>query len=284
MRRFSVLNRFQGAIAGCLFSQTSQENSLCVYSQISDALITSSELAEKQWQQIRQYCGGKTASSTELALLLLPMFLFFHENLGLLKQQLEPARGFCPDVDDVFVWGSAMAWVIKDKLQPPMLLEQLRRDHSQVNSNILPQLKLVQMFLSENAGLKQVVDKLARHGSVEQTALALSLYCFFYTREDFSVSVNRAIKTGFSVPVVASLTAALAGGYNSYIGIPIFWRLTTEESIAYQNLYGRIERLFFAWCGVYQPNLLAVSSKEAIASFGIIQPRSSFELISQASD
>jgi len=273
--RYSLLNRFQGALFASLLARDSVNPLSRSYVELSEILITSGNFSPTS--DILN-CHN----TAQLTLFLVPVFVFFHENPTMLKQQLDPLRSCFPNVDDVLLWGEALGGILAAKYQPATLLKQLLPRYPQ--TDLAPQLELIESFLRKNAGLCQVVACLNRFNQPCQTALALSLYCFLYTPEAFTLCVKRAGGTGKFAPLTTPLTGALAGSYNSFIAIPVSDRLALRENPQTQQLNQTIQRLFLAWSGVYQPTLGGDLSSEALATPGVIQPRPSLRLISQKSD
>lgn len=273
--RHSLLDRFRGALFGSLLVHDSKKPLSRSYVELSETLITTGKFSPTP--DILD-CNN----TAQLALSLLPVFLFFHENLTLLKQELEPLRTVFPNLDEVLLWGEAMSGIVAEKYQPDTLLEQILPHYP--HTELAQQLELIQSFLRKNAGLCQVVSCLNRFNQPIPTALALSLYCFVYTPDAFPLCVNRAGNTGKFAPLTTPLTAALAGSYNSFIAIPVSERLALKKNPQSQQLHETIQQLFLAWSGVYQPTLGTHLSFEALASPGVIQPRPSLRVISQKYD
>jgi hypothetical protein len=105
------------------------------------------------------------------------------------------------------------------------------------------------------------------------SAIALSLYFFLDTPEQFDLSLKRAALINY--PLVLPFTGALAGAYHGFTGIPLAWRFIPTE-LAFPD---RIRHFWGQWSGVLSENTLPFST--AIASPLVIQQRPNVPLISQ---
>ncbi len=304
--RYSLLSRFQGGLLGSILGELWSSNflrqdwrslpnqKLSPWSEIgictAESLIRSGKLDPSDWQHI-PHCQEvfldlkNTASSSEAALAILPIALFFHESPSLLREKLEQAAAIWQHSregsENILVWGYAIALALKEKLDPSQFIAQILDHLGIVETSIGQQLVKVQTFLARGTGLEQVVAQLSRQGKPSQTAIALALYCFGYTPEDFRLCVTRAARTGYQPRRTAALTGALAGVYNSFSGIPACWRLASQRHQIGKETYQRAKRLFAVWSGVYEPDSIDLPQSAAVASPLIIQPRSSLKMISQ---
>jgi hypothetical protein len=286
--RYSVLSRFQGAICGKLIAQALVNNAR---SEPEFSYLTKREIATiakiipflevypPDWLELPE-----TSSSAAIALATLPLTLLFHDNPHQWEKQLQSVlenREDCTQiVEDVLIWGYGLTLALREKLETRCLISQLLERYGTASTPLIEQLKQVQTFLEHGTPLEKVVFELSRHRNPNSTeAIALSYYCFAHTPEDFHLCLMRSYRCGFQISVTTPLTAALAGAYNSFSGIPLPWRLKLGRGG--QELSQKIIELFAVWSGVKQLNRLEVFQDTAIALSGTIQPRPSLKIVSQ---
>ena len=282
-----------GEGSGSRFEQAQDQN-LSVWSQIAietaEKLIQSGQLTSADWQQLsqpvhRRSTAGKraadpdtgqinpTATSSEAALATLPVILFFHESPSLLVEQLQQAAAVWlhPSAlpTELYVWGTAIALALRERLQPAQFVSQLLQSLKTVEPPLVQQLEEIQGFIDHGIGLSQIRSR--------YSPLLKAFYYFGFTPEDFRLSVERAAQSD-EAPLTTALTGALAGVYNSLSGMPIGWRLGDRHPAISHSLQ-QSQRLFDTWSGVYTPE--AISTTAAIASVLVMQKRSSLKIISQ---
>jgi hypothetical protein len=229
----------------------------------------------------------KTITSGEAALVFLPVILFYHESLSLMTTQIRQRGQYwhysIPLIDHVLIWGYTIALALKGKLDVRHLVEQILVGVGESQSSVLQQLEHIKSLIAQGKDLEKVVEKLLNQSSSDEAAIALSLYCFSSTPEDFRLCISRAIATGYQTEITSALTGILAGAYNSIAGIPLDWRVVIQEMATYQQGEKQVQLLYQAWSGAYQLDANNLS-RLAIASAGTIQSRSSLSIISQKDD
>ncbi len=251
--RYSLLHRFQGSICG-------------------------SAIAEKLVSQSPE----KLSDTNQIILDILPITIFFHDHPYGLREELESLWAPpLPPLEDALIWGEAIALALREKLDMRRFITQVLKFYRTDSSPLPDQLRQIEIFLKQATPLTQVVSQLSRQGMKSQTAIALAIYCFASTPEDFHLSVLRATQTGAIASLTTPLTAALSGAYNSFQGIPIAWRLTFEKEEMGRQCYDSASHLFTRWAGVYPTSEHLLSPSVAVASVRVMQPRSSLQLISQ---
>lgn len=184
------------------------------------------------------------------AIAVLPVSLFFHESENQLCLQLQRALSLqqpsTQSASIALALGYAIAQALQEKLNPETLIAQIVRYLQTVEqpkadtTALMAQLSQVQTLLDQGVTLKAAVTQLLEGRSPsalpeaqrEQIPFALALYCFLSTPEDFRLALLRALQVGYCSTVVATLTAALSGAYNSALGIPIAWRLQLNSCLA----------------------------------------------------
>lgn len=225
-----------------------------------------------------------TASSSEAAVATLPIALFFHEDEVKLRQQLLKAAAVwqqdSSESEDVLAVALAIALALTEKLDFTTLIPRTLAYLGTSQTPLVNQLEKVQTLVDKGAGLDTTLTQLRqdaqRTGKAESRSdmsIALAFYCFLNTPEDFRLCVTRAARTGYQPQTTAALTGALSGVYNSVIGIPIGWRLTTNRiSTGIQRLQ-QADRLLALWSGVYDVSAVDQCQQAAVAAPRVIQPR-----------
>jgi len=271
----STLSRFQGALCGSVIAPTFL-NQLVIFQ--AKSLIESGTLDLSNLKSLEKL------TISQIAVASLPVILFFHENPQLLTEKLtaivtqinKPAE----TLQELLIWGKALALALQEKLQPQNLIAQLLESKTQ--TKLEQQLQQIQTYLEQDLSLHQVVSKLSRVQGQEQTALALAIYCFAFTADDFNLATSRASLINYQPEITASLTGILSGVYNSYQGIPLKLRLSGQQDSQVQISSTIARQLYASWCGITEFGLTSwQQSTRAIAATGLIQPRTQLKIISQ---
>jgi ADP-ribosylglycohydrolase len=225
-----------------------------------------------------------TASSSETAVATLPMALFFHDDEVKLRQQLLKASTIWQHdseaFEEVLAVAFAIALALTEKLDCATLIPRILTFVGTSQAPVVQQLERVQTLLEQGAGLDATVIQLRQDSqrigaplARSCTSIALAFYCFLDTPEDFRLCVSRALRTGYQPQITAALTGALAGVYNSVIGIPAGWRLAANRiNIGVQTLQ-LADRLLSVWSGIYDVSAVDRCPMVAVAAPRVIQPR-----------
>lgn len=200
-----------------------------------------------------------TASSSEAALATLPIALFFHDEPSKLRQQLQQATAHWHQTEQdqgVLAVGYAIALALTEKLNHT-LIDQIINLLGNPQTLLGQQLQQVKDLIYKGASLDIAVSQLQKEAKLQgakacpDTAIALAFYCFLSTPEDFRLSLRRASRISHQPQLISALTGAIAGAYNSNIGIPVGWRLGANQiNITTQRLQ-LAEEMFAVWSGVY---------------------------------
>jgi hypothetical protein len=193
---------------------------------------------------------------------VLPVVLFFHENLIKLRQNLMIiAELWQVDAiirDGMLAISYAIAQSLTEKLTVATLIPQTISFLGETSTNLPQQLLKVKTLIDNGAGLDSAQAELTR---LEKpgNAVAMAFYCFLSTLEDFRLSVLRADKLNRYSKTIAILTGALSGSYNSTSGIPVIWQISLLDSNLPQkwqitssdNMLRLVNTLMAVWSGVY---------------------------------
>lgn len=197
-------------------------------------------------------------SELEPWMAVIPIGLFFHEddvqlrqNIGKLATAQQLPSTF---MDRASVVGFVIACALRDTLDPATLIPRTRDylKSIQAEPTLGEQLATVQTLLDRGASLEHTRIVLTRwrstnpeHLSDDQMAIALAFYCFLSTPEDWRLSVLRSLQLQPYAQLTTVITAAFSGAYNTQLGIPIEWRMATDNCIRQLAI-----RLYAAWSGV----------------------------------
>jgi hypothetical protein len=225
-----------------------------------------------------------TASSSEAGVATLPIALFFHEDQAKLRQKLlEAAELWQHDSkadESVLAVAFAIALALTEKLDFATLIPRTLAYLGTSPAPLVQQLEQVQTLLEQGAGLDRTLTQLHQGTQRKGTSLgrpylpiALAFYCFLSTPEDFRLCVTRAARSGYQSQTTATLTGALAGAYNSIIGLPVGWCLAANRITTSVQRLQQVERLFAVWSGAYDVSTADQCHRVAVAAPRVIQPR-----------
>jgi hypothetical protein len=302
--KYSLLSRFQGGLLGSLVGETLARQAqkaktitvsdlkLSPWSQIasdlSDRLLAFGNLSIDDWEQIYQqyqnfFRKKAMPRSDAIALAVLPLLFFFHEDSDLLKNQLQPLSQVWllseEILEDVCIVGYTISLALKERLDSEGAIAQILTRYRGTNSLLIQQLEQFQTFLVQKASLEEIILKTTRQANLKNSSFPMALYCFSYTPEDLPLSLLRAARV--EQPTIAPLTGALAGAYNSLNGIPLGWRVAIGRHPLGHSQAQQIKKIFSLWSGAYQSDRSEILESMAIASPSAIQPRPSLKIISQ---
>ncbi|TVQ47845.1 MAG: ADP-ribosylglycohydrolase family protein [Gloeocapsa sp. DLM2.Bin57] len=273
---YSTLSRFQGAIWGSLNITQSDILSELMIKQTKN-LIESGDLNIKQME------GLANLTISQMAVATLPVLLFFHDSPQLLTNKLTAIitklNQTTETLQELLTWSKAISLALTEQLEPQDLLKQLLQENSQ--TKLTEQLEQVQSYLEQNLSLNQVVNKLSRLKQPE-TAIALAIYCFLFTPQDFNLAINRAKQSKYQPEITQALTGALTGVYNGYHNIPLQLRLSLQQNHQQRISITIASQLYASWCGITPTGLANwQQTSQTIAQPGLIQPRKQLKIISQ---
>ncbi|WP_413166944.1 ADP-ribosylglycohydrolase family protein [Capilliphycus salinus ALCB114379] len=215
-------------------------------------------------------------SAGEVALAMLPIALYFHEQPEELQQQLTEAikvwQHSAPAVvleEAVQTFSLAIALALKEDLDPESLIPHLLDRLNHRPSDWCKQLQQVQRLAQQKASLETAREELlknasqADHGVEETSAIAVAFYSFVRTPHDPAIAILRTVELSGASPRATALTGALSGAYNSLSSFPVSWQMqvkttassgsgiTTEAAGTTGELLQQANELFAVWSGVY---------------------------------
>ncbi|GAA6617808.1 ADP-ribosylglycohydrolase family protein [Scytonema sp. NUACC26] len=277
--RYSLLNRCHGVFLGAIigenialknnkdFSEDAfvHSENFSHWSQIAtsytESLIAISRLEESD-TRCKQEQRIQLADNLLVIPAVLPVVLFFHENLIKLRQNLMAISEFW-QVDAIIRDGMlavsyALAQSLTEKLTQATLIPQTISFLGETSTSLPQQLLKVKTLIDSGAGLDSAQAELTR-AEKPGSAIAMALYCFLSTIEDFRLSILRAQRLNRYSKTIALLTGALSGAYNSTTGIPMTWQISLLDSNLPQkweitssyNMLRLTNTLMAVWSGVY---------------------------------
>jgi hypothetical protein len=287
--QYSLLSRFHGCIIGSFLAEerlNSQQSFKNDVANLTTCLLKSA-IATEDWKQNYSFSlnkKGSKLSSGEAIAVLLPVFVLFHDDFRVLEQQLKDFASLWAidreTVEEMLTWGYALALAFREKLNGESAIEQLLASQFKIPISLKQQLEQAEICRHKRLSLKQSISQIARSDNLASNAIALALYCFASTPEDFYLAIMRAARVAKLAPEIAYLTGAIAGAYNSYSGIPLRWRVNVRQPSSISTLE-QITELFAVWSGAYRLTNLTALQEAAIASASVIQSRSTLKIISQ---
>lgn len=202
----------------------------------------------------------ENSEGNEATAIALPIALFFHEDAAKLRRSLNQLAASSKETrDGILAMGYCLLQIAQEKLDPGSIIPQIIT-YIQSDGDRASELGQVQTLLETGASLETACSLLSNN-------ISLALYCFLSTPEDFRLSVMRALRIARVQPqLVAALTGAMSGTYNSLAGIPVSWRIamtrpkTAEKFLnpcwgvtSGAEIVQLATNLFAAWSGVYWP-------------------------------
>ncbi|MDJ0714031.1 MAG: ADP-ribosylglycohydrolase family protein [Prochloraceae cyanobacterium] len=298
---YSLVLRFQGALIGSYLgenfsnsypklTQQKQGSWTEMGIELAEILYGSDKLTRTNWQKLQnrnvEKLNGKNFDSCrEIAIAIAPVVLLFHESTSLLTEKLTQILKMC-DVsaetsEYLLVWAYFLAAIVKEKSVRDISLFETIQKTPIAKTHLAPEIEAVERYSKEGTSLEKIVSYLSRQNQPDRGAIALAIYCFNYTREDFRLCLLRAKNSNFQTNITPALVGAIAGAYNSINGIPINWRIYCQKQSDLHAIDNKAKELFSLWSGVYQPSSNKIPSYAAVAAPQIVQPRSSLKIISQ---
>ena len=229
-------------------------------------------------------------------LILLPAIIFSEGDRQSLtkiiaQNNLQPSSE-AKDREDLLIWNCLVNLALRSQfeLQDLNLRQVIKQAliRAEARQTTLTQkLETVIEEWERGCSLDRLTEKLLEEENIEQTAIALSCYCFFSTPQEFELGVKRAANLEPQLAsLVLALTATLSGAYNGVAGIPRNWRAIANQNPIYQQEQQTAAKLFQAWIGVYSSDNFCLTGKQKIdvvALANTIQPRKALKIISQRS-
>ncbi|MGL5793581.1 MAG: ADP-ribosylglycohydrolase family protein [Waterburya sp.] len=272
------------------------EQLVAIVSNNSNFVLADVAVNQKQIVSLLEY--------QNILLPLLPLVIFWGDNQDLLTAiitQCNLNTTHAMEIkEDVLIWSYLLALVSKQQLDSQtlnvrLIVKQILAGVKVETSSLIQKLEIVSQGWEQGITWQQLTERLLTTGNWGQIAIALAVYCFGSTPQDFWLSSKRAANLDQNLAALTTaLTATISGAYNGMTGIPGSWRtiklprVTSGEAIAnqhqtYQQAQSIGRELWKSWLGIYSDNekLLYDQQLHAVALPNIIQPRKTLKIISQ---
>ena len=293
---YSLPSRFKGALLGCLIGESLNSNSRKInfcWQQSSSSLplkiaiaglksiINCRELNVQSWltnlasDKVDYLTLKNKASSSQTAIISLPVVLFYYEDLNKLRENLQLTINLWQDEtlsqENVFLWGYLIQLILNHQLNPKQIIPKLILMMEKQKLSMGEILLQVDSYIQQQTSVEEVSNYLSRNCDPDLRAILQSIYCFASIPDDFCLGIQRTLISTYQPKLTLTLTAILLGLYNSYNYIPLHWRLLLKESELGKEIEVLSEHLFALWSGSY--HLKMMESHQPCYSLGIIQTR-----------
>ena len=294
--RYLLRDRFLGACFGVVIAEelSAQENKLregikpqqISWLKINQEIATEIPLHCEQslsWENLNLNLMQKITVS-ELALAVLPIILYYHDNLhqleSLLYQNAQYWRIPPSNLDGILWWSATISLILREKLVPEDLWQQLAMTCKIFSTSFRENLKSLQILFNQGLSIVEITEELSWTVNPGNLPFLLSLYCFFQTPENLSLALKQATKVENRTAELLALTGFLSGAYSSRTGLPVKWDKFCQNRDDYQKICQLGRRVFDLWSGVYLPgNNVNISA--IVATPRTLQNRPHLTVISQ---
>lgn len=268
--QYSLANRVRGAFLGAVLGEKLATGNCSNLGKIAvtgtQSLINLGTVDIDNWLLEENNNSNNIQRNGQKIIAALPLAIFYHENLGKMRQsiiEMVNKWGWDDIVrDGSLVIGYAMAKCLNEKLVAEKLITEIR-DFLGATSTLIPEkLMIVDHLLRENTGL-EIVQSQIKSPEILTNNISLAIYSFLSTLEDFKLTVLRTSKNNY-LPypdITGAMAGALSGAYNSKINIPITWQMSlASEKLPLWGLKNVDQMLKLAdsmiavWSGCYHVN------------------------------
>lgn len=269
--RYSLLTRFRGcwlgALLGGIYSFDTSGQMVRGYMAVAGAesLIKLGRFEPEDWYMRfsgNPNLGTKDSFIEEALIASIPVALFYHEDEIKLRQNLLAlVKIWSAELvgqDEVLAVGYTLSQSLKEKIHPATLIPQII-SFLGTPSRMAQDLARVQTYLEQGSGLEIVATEFQQPEMLQRSRVALALYCFLSTAEDYRLSILRAARID-ARQITATLTGAISGAHNGTVGIPasslqiVLSRSETALAAWSMDITQMLEladRLLAVWSGVY---------------------------------
>ncbi|WP_144053349.1 hypothetical protein [Xenococcus sp. PCC 7305] len=297
--RYSLQERFLGAFFGSVIGEQWQHQDiqekisteklkpeqtpwLAVHQKLVAQIPLSWDLSLswENWELNR----AKKLTSSEIAIALLPIILYYHDNLTqlefLLQQVIQDWKIPLSNIHGLLLWSTGISLALREKIAPEYLWKQLSVNSKFFASSAPYKLENLQTLFDRGLSITEVTEELSLVVSQDMLPFLLSLYCFYQTPENFLLAIKQAFRVDNTVSGLMALTGCLSGAHNSRIGLPVNWEKLCQRENDYQKIWQLASRVFATWSGVYLPgNNVTISA--VVSTPQTFQTRSNLKIISQ---
>ena len=235
------------------------------------------------WEDLSINSGEKITISG-MALAVFPIILYYHDNLHQLEFLLHQSAQYwqipSSNLDGILWWSTAISLVLREKLELEDLLKQLTVTSQIFTTSFSEDLGSLQILFDRGLSITEATEELSLVAQPSNLPFLLSLYCFYQTPENFTLTMKQAMSVKHRTSDLLVLTGFLSGAYNSRTGLPINWEKFCQNEDNYQKVLQLGRRVFAVWSGVYVPgNNVNISA--IVVTPRTLQNRSHLKIISQ---
>jgi hypothetical protein len=271
--RYSLVNRVRGAFLGAFLGESLSNPNGVNLDRIAvlgtESLISLGRLDVEDWLKRQEATDIKLekniSSWGQMILATLPVVMFFHENPVKMRENILELQKIWKWQDEPIVRdgsliiGYAIAQSLNEKLNPRTLISETVSFLDKTSTSLPQQLIKVNDLLKRGVGLETATRELS---SPEQLTsnIGLAVYCFLSTLEDFSFTILRANQNhDFASPdVTGAIAGGLSGAYNSMVGIPVNWQISSSVTNSptwglenFAQMLKLADTMMAVWAGVY---------------------------------
>lgn len=219
---------------------------------------------------------------------MLPIALFWHDNLPQLKQQVGEhlLKEVEPDLQAGMMGiGVAIALLCQEQANAKTLIPQLLTQKFLSGTDCQAHLRQVQALLKTHASLTTVWNRVSQDQSLPAqqfaAAMAMAMYCWSSTADSFPLTISRILALPQPSVLAVLIVSALSGVFEGISGIPLNWQtpLFTPSSLrSRQSILTSADQLFATWSGYYCHEALPSPlhlEQATVSAPGVLRPRGS---------
>ena len=300
---YSLLNRFRGAWLGSIigqrlkkekasatarsellsFEQTVQlqlERQIALWEAIVRSPLTSA--SPRLPVEFLQLESTERSQFSEIALLILPLTLYYHDNwsylaslIVLYSKSLQKSK---LEIENILVWCYVVRLALRGELTSHSLSDRVVVGTRLKQKYSIQWLETVAMSCLNGWNTEQLIENI----SETQQEISLSLFCFLNNPEDFNLTTRQALFRETQTTNVTALGGVLSGAYNGITGISLNWRNLWQHENFYRQINDKTRYMIEKWLGIN--TLLKLNDRASyfvITAPKILQPRSNLNIISQ---
>ena len=294
--RYLLQERFLGACLGGLMGERLSNQEKLLLNRLKSNQIPWLEIHQEITTQMPLHLSqslswkdltidvAKKITISEIALVVFPIIIYYHDNLHqlefLLHQAFEYWRIPLSDLDGILWWSIAISLVLREKLNPENLWQQLTITSQMRENSLNKDLTSLAVIFNRGLSITEVKTELSLVAHPSEITFLLSLYCFSQTPENFMLTMKQAMSLQNKDPNLLALTGFLSGAYNSRAGLSVNWEKFCQNGDEYQKIWQLEKKVFALWSGVYgRRNNVNIST--IVATPRTLQNRSHLQIISQ---
>jgi len=189
--------------------------------------------------------GGEMAASNGGAVRVIPLGLFYHDDLDKLKDRVKLAVEITHKNSEAIKGAQVVAYAIaracRGDLNPASLLADAAKYVG--SSEMGKKLEKAQGLLDEDFPPMDALPLIGTGVNVVESVPS-ALYCFAFSPESFLGTVVNAVIAGGDTDTIAAIAGAISGAFNGVGSIPKEWAGGVEKG---EQIISLGDRLYEAW-------------------------------------